>query len=144
MHYYLSLGTNLGRKEENLRRAVQEITKRIGSVTSLSAFYATEPWGFTSAHSFLNAACRLDTPLPPHEVLRLTQEIERDLGRTRKSADGIYHDRLIDIDLLLCYTDHDGMLTVDTPELQLPHPLMRERDFVMTPLREIWAEADAL
>ena len=129
---YLGLGTNLGDKEANLQAAVEEIKKRVGEVTSLSAFYATEPWGFTSEHSFMNAVCCISTVYSPMEVLRLTQDIERSLGRLKKSVNGQYSDRLIDIDILL-YDD----LRIHTPELTIPHPLMWERDFVTIPLREI-------
>ena len=132
MYVYFSLGTNLGNKEQNLRFAVQYIEKRIGKVISLSAFYATAPWGFSSEHTFLNAAACVETLLPPLSVLHLTQEIEREIGRTHKSVGGVYSDRGIDIDLLL-YGDR----VLDTPELKLPHPLMHERRFVMEPLAEI-------
>lgn len=137
MNYYLGLGTNLGDKEQNLRLAVQHIEERIGKRVSLSAFYATEPWGFSSENTFLNAVVRIDTPLLPQEVLHRTQAIEREMGRTHKSVDGIYTDRLIDIDLLLCYTDDGLPVRIDTPELKLPHPLMHQRRFVMEPLVEI-------
>lgn len=129
---YLGLGTNLGDKEANLRAAVQRINERVGEVTSLSAFYVTAPWGFSSNHSFLNAACGVDTDLSPLALLRETQDIERSLGRTHKSQGGVYSDRLIDIDLLL-YDD----LILHTPQLELPHPLMTQRRFVMEPLAEI-------
>ncbi|MCQ1545200.1 2-amino-4-hydroxy-6-hydroxymethyldihydropteridine diphosphokinase [Bacteroides clarus] len=132
MYVYFSLGTNLGDKEHNLRLAVQKIEERIGKVISLSAFYATAPWGFSSENTFLNAAVCVETFLPPLSVLYLTQEMEREIGRTRKSVGGVYSDRLIDIDLLL-YDDR----VMDTPELKLPHPLMHERRFVMEPLAEI-------
>ena len=132
MNLYFSLGTNLGDKEENLHLAVQRIEERIGRVISLSAFYATAPWGFSSENAFLNAALCVETQLSPLEILKITQEIEREMGRTYKSVNGIYSDRVIDIDLLL-YDD----LILDTPELKLPHPLMHERDFVMRPLVEI-------
>ena len=132
---YLSLGTNLGDKETNLRMAVEEIAKRVGEVTSLSAFHTTEPWGFESENSFLNAVCCVSTDLTPMELLHVTQEIERSLGRLKKSVNGIYSDRIIDIDILL-YDDWH----IDTPELTIPHPLMWERDFVMIPLREIAPE----
>lgn len=135
MHVYFSLGTNLGDKEQNLRLAVQNIEERIGKAISLSAFYATAPWGFTSENTFLNAALCVETQLSPLEILKITQEIEREMGRTHKSVNGAYSDRLIDIDLLL-YDD----LVLDTPELKLPHPLMQERDFVMRPLAEIAPE----
>lgn len=132
MYVYFGLGTNLGDKEQNLRLAVRKIEERVGKVVSLSAFYATAPWGFSSEHTFLNAATCVETLLPPLSVLHLTQEIEREIGRTHKSVGGVYSDRVIDIDLLL-YGDR----VLDTPELKLPHPLMHERRFVMEPLAEI-------
>ena len=132
---FLGLGTNLGDREANLKAAVEEINKRVGEVTSLSAFYVTEPWGFESTHSFLNAVCRVDTILAPHEVLAVTQDIERMIGRTKKSINGCYSDRPIDIDILI-YDD----CRLNTPNLTIPHPLMHKRDFVMKPLEEIAPE----
>ena len=101
MYVYFGLGTNLGDKEHNLRLAVRKIEERVGKVVSLSAFYATASWGFSSEHTFLNAAACVETLLPPLSVLHLTQEIEREIGRTHKSVGGVYSDRVIDIDLLL-------------------------------------------
>lgn len=132
---YLGLGTNLGDKEANLRAAVRAINEQIGKVISLSSFYVTAPWGFASEHTFLNAAACVETQLSPIEVLHQTQEIERRLGRTGKSEGGVYHDRIIDIDLLLY-----NKVVMHAPELTLPHPLMTERDFVMKPLVEIAPE----
>lgn len=129
---YLGLGTNLGNKEANLRTAIHKLQERIGKQVSLSSFYETAPWGFESDHSFLNAAIGLETNLSPIEILHITQEIEKELGRTKKSVNGSYSDRLIDIDILLYDT-----LVLQTPELTIPHPLMTERDFVMKPLIEI-------
>ncbi len=136
MNVYFSLGSNLGDKEQNLRLAVQNIEKRIGRIISLSAFYTTEPWGFSSKNTFLNAALCVETPLRPQEVLQITQEIELEMGRTHKSARGVYADRVVDIDLLLY-----GDLILETPTLKLPHPLMQERRFVMEPLAEIAPDA---
>ena len=142
---YLSLGTNLGDKEHNLVSAITEIGRRIGPVRAQSAFLATEPWGFESENTFLNAAIRVETELSPHALLKVTQQIERDMGRTQKSTVNCqsstvncqlstvtYHDRIIDIDILL-YDD----LHINTPKLTIPHPLMYERDFVLIPLKEI-------
>ena len=129
---YLGLGTNLGDKEANLKAALEEIAKRVGEITSQSAFYAFEPWGFESDNSFLNAVCGVCTDLSPEETLRTTQEIERTLGRLKKSVNGVYSDRIIDIDILL-FDDWQ----INTPELTIPHPLMWERDFVKIPLKEI-------
>ena len=129
---YLSLGSNIGDREETLHRAIALIQERIGTVQRVSSFIETEPWGFKSKNQFLNAACLAQTTLSPEECLEATQQIERELGRKRKSRNGRYHDRTIDIDLLMY-----GDLTLSTPRLTLPHPRMQERDFVMIPLREI-------
>ena len=129
---YIGLGSNLGNKEEMLHRSLELINKHIGSVKRTSSFIETEPWGFQSENTFLNAACLVETTLTPMQCLRETQKIERLLGRTQKSKDGVYHDRPIDLDLLI-YDD----VEMNTPELTLPHPHMHERDFVMIPLREI-------
>lgn len=129
---YFSLGANIGDRKAAMERAIEMIGKQIGTVVRRSAFYDTEPWGFSSANRFLNAAVCCATTLAPREVLERTQQIERGLGRTTKSTDGKYHDRPIDIDILL-YDD----LIVDEPDLRIPHPLMHEREFVMRPLSEI-------
>jgi len=129
---YLGLGTNLGDREANMLEACRRIEKLIGPIVRQSAFFVTQPWGFQSQHAFLNAAICCHTTLSPRQVLQLTQQIEREMGRTRKSADHVYHDRIIDIDILLY-----DRLTVDEPDLQIPHPLMHQRDFVMKPLQQI-------
>lgn len=129
---YLGLGSNLGDKAANITLAVQHIEEQIGHVVRQSALYVSEPWGFESENNFVNAVVRCETVLSPHKLLRATQRIERQMGRKQKSLDGVYHDRIIDIDILL-YDD----LTIDTPTLRIPHPLMQQRDFVMIPLGEI-------
>ena len=129
---YFSLGSNLGDKKQNLSTAIKLMEKQIGVLLRQSAFLETEPWGFQSDNSFVNAAICMETTLEPLEVLAETQKIEREMGRTIKSVNGEYHDRIIDIDILL-YDD----LHINTPQLTIPHPLMEERDFVMIPLREI-------
>ena len=129
---YLALGANIGDRRTTILRAIDRINELIGTVERQSVFYETEPWGFASPHRFLNACVRVSTTLSPRQLLAATQQIERVLGRMAKSADGVYHDRVIDIDILL-YDD----LRVDEPDLKIPHPLMTERDFVMIPLREI-------
>lgn len=129
---YLSLGTNLGDKERNIAEAINKIGELIGDVVRQSALYATKPWGFESGNDFINAAVCVDTELSPRQLLAMTQQIERSMGRTEKSKDGVYHDRLIDIDILLY-----GKLHINEPDLKIPHPLMNEREFVMIPLKEI-------
>ena len=129
---YLGLGSNLGDCRKNLERAIRLIGDRVGRVTRQSSFLETDPWGFESQNKFVNAVILCETTKSPREVLVLTQQIERDMGRRKKSVSGTYTDRTIDIDILL-YDD----LTVDEPDLQIPHPLMHRRDFVMIPLEEI-------
>ena len=143
---YLGLGSNQGRRRILLKRAIQLIGERVGAVVRQSSFIETEPWGFESKHKFLNGVILCETDKSPREVLALTQQIERDLGRKSKShpltlspshlltssPSHLYKDRPIDIDILL-YDD----LTIDEPDLKIPHPLMEQRDFVMIPLNEI-------
>ena len=129
---YLGLGSNLGDCRKNLERAIRLIDDRVGQVTRQSSFIETEPWGFESPNKFMNAVILCETTRSPRKVLLLTQQIERDMGRMKKSVSGGYADRAIDIDILL-YDD----VTIDEPDLKIPHPLMHERDFVMRPLNEI-------
>ena len=152
---YLGLGSNLGDREATIGRAIEMIGEQAGTVEARSALFYSEPWGFESEHGFVNAVVRISTDLSPNRLLKATQRIERQLGKTACHAterpsspsktdpplcpmvlpSGIavtYHDRPIDIDILLF-----DSLTVDTPKLKIPHPLMQERDFVMIPLREI-------
>lgn len=129
---YLGLGTNLGDKRRHLNLALDEIGKRIGRIISRSSFYATSPWGFLSAHRFLNAAAKVETGLSPEDVLRTTQLIERNLGRTSKSDVSGYTDRSIDIDILFFNDD-----IIKDKSLEIPHPLIEKRDFVLFPMVEI-------
>lgn len=129
---YLGLGSNLGDKQQNIAMAVEKIEELIGHVECQSALHITEPWGFQSDNMFVNAAVKCVTILSPHEVLEKTKDIERQMGRTIKSVDGTYKDRIIDIDILL-YDD----MEINDPDLVIPHPLMHQRDFVMKPLNEI-------
>lgn len=129
---FLGLGSNTGNREALLRKAIARIAQRIGNVARTSSFIETAPWGFNSENPFINAACLVETELTPLECLEETQKIERELGRTEKTQNGIYHDRPIDIDLLR----YDN-LSINTERLTLPHPLIHERDFVKIPLAEI-------
>lgn len=128
---FLSLGTNLGDRESNLKEAISIIKKRVGSIISLSAFYQTAPWGFESTNEFLNAVVKVNTPLSANELLLETQSIEIELGRLKKS-NGSYSDRIIDIDIL--YYDQ---VCINSPNLVIPHPLLHLREFVLAPLLEI-------
>ena len=134
---YLGLGSNLGHREQNIQKAIELIDEKVGKVLRQSTLIATEPWGFRSEYQFLNGVICCETTKTPREVLQLTQQIERDMGREKKTG-GIdkahrqYADRIIDIDILL----YDDMV-IDEPDLKVPHPLMQQRDFVMIPLNEI-------
>ena len=129
---YLALGANLGDRRQAMRQAIQTLDERIGTLVKCSSFYETEPVDFESDHLFLNAVAAFETALSPMELLEETQAIEREMGRTQKSHDGIHYDRCIDIDLLLMED-----LEIQTPRLTLPHPHLHERLFVMEPLAEI-------
>ncbi len=135
---YLGLGSNLGERKELIQKAITLVNERIGTVIRQSSLIETEPWGFESSHKFLNGVILCETALTPREVLKGTQQIERELGRKKKTtltsqlSTLNYKDRPIDIDILL-YDD----LKVDEPDLKIPHPLMHQRDFVMIPLKEI-------
>ena len=129
---YLGLGANIGRRETTIRRTIEALDGRIGTFLKCSSLYQTKPVGFASANLFLNAVAIFETELTATALLTLTQETERTLGRTEKSHAGIYHDRLIDIDLLLLVGE-----IIDSPTLTLPHPHLAERRFVLEPLAEI-------
>ena len=119
---YLGLGSNLGNRKAILNEAISYIQSRVGEVVKQSSFLETEPWGFESPNKFLNACICVSTQYEPYEILRTTQAIEKDMGRSHKTANHKYQDRIIDI---------------DDSDLKVPHPLMKERDFVMIPLKEI-------
>ena len=138
MIVYFGIGTNLGEREANLRRAIELLHERVGECIACSSIYRSAPQGFVSENQFANIVAVCQTEHSPLEVLHITQEIEREMGRTEKSVNGIYHDRVIDIDLLKAMDgEHEIAHASDT--LSLPHPRMQERDFVMIPLREVEA-----
>ena len=117
---YLGLGSNQGDRAAKIARAIELIGERVGQVVRQSSVIETKPWGFTSGNLFLNCAICCETTLLPRQVLQVTQQIERELGRHYKGKG--YRDRPIDIDILLY-----DKLSVDTPDLQIPHPLMYSR-----------------
>ena len=130
---YLLLGGNLGDREGNLKRAIDLLNEKIGEVTAVSSLYETAAWGKTDQPAFLNQAVGLQTNLSAIAVLDLALSIEQELGRVRKDKWG---ERLIDIDLILF-----GDEIINIPDkLQVPHPHMQNRKFVMEPLAEIAPE----
>lgn len=153
MTAYLGLGSNMGDREGNLRRAIEAIGQLpCTSVEAVSSIIETEPDGewergagneaasgeIGKGGRFLNCCIRIGTGIPPRALLRMVKEIETAMGRTqrpiKKNEEGrrIYSDRPIDIDILLY-----GRRVVNDPDLQIPHPRMTEREFVMQPLQEV-------
>jgi len=130
---YLSLGSNVGERKENLRAAIAALADAGVRVTRVSSFYETEPVDFLEQAWFLNCAVEGVTEVPALELLRALRGIELRMGSKKLVAKG---PRLIDMDILLY-----GSETIDTPELQVPHPRMHLRRFVLVPLAEIAPEA---
>lgn len=131
--YYLGLGSNIGERESLLSQAIALIGERVGEVVACSSMYETEADGFTSENRFMNAVVAVSSYRTPHDVLRLTHEIELDLGcTTHRNPDGSYCDRTLDIDLIAC-----DDVVCDDDTLTLPHPRMHLRSFVLDPLCEI-------
>ncbi len=129
---YLGLGSNLGNRKAILNEAISLIQNRVGEVVRQSSFLETEPWGFESPNNFLNVCLCVDTQYAPRQLLETTQAIEKEMGRSHKTVNRKYQDRIIDIDILMI-----DDLKISEPDLKVPHPLMEERDFVMIPLKEI-------
>ncbi|HLF28057.1 MAG TPA: dihydropteroate synthase [Anaerolineae bacterium] len=127
-HVYLALGSNLGDRHGNLIAAIERLRTHV-KVRDLSAVYETEPWGVTDQPRFLNAACAIETELPPRELLALLKSIETELGRQPAPR---YGPRAIDLDVLLY-----AAAKIETPELTVPHPRLAERAFALVPLAEI-------
>ncbi len=125
---YIALGSNLGDRLANLNQAVARLAT-VGSVTALSSLYETDPVGFVDQPSFLNAVVRLQTSLPPANLLAHLLSVELELGRVRTFRNA---PRIVDLDLLLF-----DQTVMHTAELTVPHPHLQERSFVLVPLAEI-------
>ena len=130
---YILLGGNLGDKQQVFSDARARLSQQVGTITSQSAVYETEPWGFESDDIFWNQAIEISTKLFPEEVLKQTQQIESELGRIRKTSQ--YDSRIIDIDILF-YGDQ----VIELENLIVPHPRIQERKFALVPLCEIAPE----
>ncbi len=125
---YLSLGSNLGDRAANLRRAIASLPPQL-TVHAKSNLYETPPWGYTQQDAFLNQAVQAETYLEPEALLKHLKRLETALGRTETFR---YGPRVIDIDILF-YDD----LVLETPLLTIPHPHLHERGFVLLPLMDI-------
>jgi 2-amino-4-hydroxy-6-hydroxymethyldihydropteridine diphosphokinase len=129
---FLGMGSNLGDRLENLRRAVELLAERRARLIRSSRVYETDPVGGPPQPDFLNAVAELETELSPRDLLQICQDVERVMGRTREDRWG---PRPIDLDILLF-----GEEEIDHPELQVPHPRMHQRAFVLVPLLELVAD----
>jgi len=126
---YISIGSNLGNREENCRKAIKLIEKNGIAVEKQSRMYETEPWGVKDQPKFINMAIEVETDKKPEELLVILKEIEKEVGRTETVKWG---PRVIDLDILF-YDD----LILKTDHLEIPHPFLHERDFILKPLSEI-------
>lgn len=127
---YIGLGSNLGPGVENLQKALNEIKAVKGiKIKKLSSMYLSKAWGKTDQADFVNQLIEIETEIPPLELLYVLHNIEIKMGRQRKEKWG---PRVIDLDIILY-----GNEVIDSPELKIPHPYMRERLFVLVPLEEI-------
>lgn len=129
---YLSLGSNLGDREDNIKKAIELLSERAGQVVSISKNYETKPDGFISENNFINMALCLETSLNALQLLDLCEEIEKIIGRERKSINLNYSDRVIDVDILYFNSEQ-----IASERLILPHPRLHKRQFVLEPLAEI-------
>jgi 2-amino-4-hydroxy-6-hydroxymethyldihydropteridine diphosphokinase len=126
---YIGLGSNLGNREENCEKAIQLLMEYGASVSKRSSMIETEPWGIGDQPKFINMVVEIETGLEPEKLLGILKKIERDTGRKPSKRWG---PRVIDLDILL-YED----LIVKSPELEIPHPGISEREFILKPLSEI-------
>jgi len=130
----LGLGSNLGDPIANLDEAVRRLEATAGiTLVARSSNYRTPPWGPVPQDDFVNICVVIDTTLRPQDLLKRCLEIENDLGRVREVRWG---PRVIDVDVLIY-----GMETISAPDLEVPHPRMGDRAFVLIPLAEIWPDA---
>ena len=132
-HAYLGLGSNLGDREGRLRHALQLLPGEDVAIAQCSSIYETEPWGGVEQPRFLNLVCRVETPLTPEALLAAVKRVEERVGRTPRAER--YGPREIDIDLLL-----QGGRVVSEQGLEVPHPRLAERVFVLVPLVEMASE----
>jgi|LauGreDrversion4_2_1035121.scaffolds.fasta_scaffold678495_2 2-amino-4-hydroxy-6-hydroxymethyldihydropteridine diphosphokinase len=133
----LSLGSNLGERENNISKALSLIQKKTGEIIKVSDNLETEPLDFKSENKFLNCCCSISTKLDPISLLNDLKNIEKEIGRTYTVSG--YQDRIIDIDIIF-YSDD----VTNTEHLRIPHPNFRKRKFVTIPLEEISNHQDPI
>ena len=126
----ITLGSNIGNKIFNIKKAIDYVSKSV-EVKRISNYYETEPWGYTSKNSFVNAGIIIETICPPAELLVFLKQIEKKMGRVR--TEGGYHDRIIDLDIMTF--DH---VKLNTTNLVIPHPKIAERKFSIVILKDLF------
>jgi len=127
---YIALGSNIGDKSKNLSSAIEEINTLIGEVTEVSSFFENEPQGFESNNIFVNACLICKTNLNPLATLKELKNIEKKMGR--KKNNGVYKDRIIDLDIIFF-----DKLIYNSDKLTIPHKEYKNRSFVLIPLKEL-------
>ena len=137
MKAVLGIGTNIGDRYTNIENAYESLSLVPGiKILRTSSVYETEPWGYTEQRSFYNSVVEIETTLSPNALLGVCLGVEAGMGRVREFKNG---PRIIDIDVLVCED-----IKSDTPELQLPHPRIAERAFVLVPLKELYEDLNVL
>jgi 2-amino-4-hydroxy-6-hydroxymethyldihydropteridine diphosphokinase len=126
---YIGIGSNLGNRQENCLRAIELLQKKGIIITKRSSLYETEPWGVKDQPLFINMAIEIETGLKPKVVLKILKDVEKEVGRGKSIKWG---PRIIDLDILLF-----DNIVLNEDDLEIPHPLMHKRDFVLRPLCEI-------
>jgi len=126
---YIQLGSNIGERESFISKSMEQIEENIGEIITESSVFETIPWGNENQNNFLNSVIKIKTPFDSFEVLQKSQEIENNLGRERVDKWG---ERTIDIDILFYNNE-----IINTTKLNIPHPFIQKRKFVLVPLSEI-------
>lgn len=134
INVYLSLGSNIGNRRENISEGIRLIVKQIGKAVKKSHLYETQPWGNTDQDPFLNQVIMINTTMEPRELLEAISRIERDMGRERKEKWG---PRTLDVDILFY-----GKRVIRDKGLEIPHPELHKRAFILVPMMELDPELE--
>jgi 2-amino-4-hydroxy-6-hydroxymethyldihydropteridine diphosphokinase len=129
---YIGIGSNIGKREYNCKKAIQKIEGKGIRVKKISSMYETKPWGFKEQPLFINMVIEVETEINPYELLKILKQIETEMGRKETIRWG---PRIIDLDILLYNNE-----IIDREDLKIPHPFLHQRDFVLLPLSEIAPE----
>lgn len=134
---HINIGSNLGNRADNISRAVALLAATAGDITAQSSLHSSQPHGFDSANEFINCGINILTPLSPHDLMAKLKEIEHTIapGESHRTPQGQYADRTIDLDIIAI-----GSVAISDDTLQVPHPRMHTRRFVLRPLAQIWPQ----